>query len=273
MCRNVLAAALLDLGQASLESLAAARIPSMDDTTVGSLLDRFPKLLDLDLGYNRHITDAAFARWPHASKGGTRLQRLCLSACTRLTDQACENLVGKLDRLQCLELASIGANLREGGLIKLLERLAKLQKIDLEDAINLSDRVIAALAPTKTARCTNPAALQHAVLTNLPEVTEPALLSLVRACPELSVVECSNSAHVSDTFIKAFLLHIRRNRVQGAEIGVIDCRNIGRRPTRDFGLLIRPRRGVADYVNRHFEYMDDVQVRGRTVFECDDART
>lgn len=271
MCRNLLAAALLDLNQPGLEILAAAKIPSMDDATVSALPGRFPSLRDLDLGYSRHITDAAFAKWPGESDGGTRIRSLRLSSCTRLTDQACLNLVGKMNQLECLELASIGGNLRDPGLIKLIESLSKLRKIDLEDATHLSDRIIVALTPVATAQ--KRGRLEHAVLTNLPEITEPALIRLVRSSPFLKIVECSNSFHVSDAFIKAFLLHIRRSRIHGGEVNAVDCRNIGRRPVRDYGLLIRPRRGVADYANRHFGYMDDQEVKGSTILECDEART
>jgi F-box/leucine-rich repeat protein 2/20 len=274
LCRNLLAAALLDLAQPELQTLLAAKIPSMDDATVSGVMQSFPKLRDLDLGYSRNITDAAFAKWPGESVGGTQLRTLRLSSCVRLTDQACWNLVAKVQELECLEMASIGGNLREAGLIKLLETLPELRKIDLEDATNLSDRVIAALTPGRNSHgkyAFSP--LEHAVLTNLPEVTEPALIRLVRACPSLKIVECSNSFHVSDAFIKAFLLQTRRNRLSGAEVSVVDCRNIGRRPVRDYNLLIRPRRGIADYANRHFGYIDDAEVRGNTITECDDIRT
>ena len=241
----------------------------MNDATAGQLLNRFPLLTVLDLGYSRHLTDAAFVPWPHADVGGTRIRHLRLTHCTRLTDAACTNLLGKLPCLEMLELASIGSSLRDGGVVNLLEECSRtLQKVDLEDATNLSDRTITALLPGRhhTGGIAPSSPLQHVNLTNMPELTEPALIRLIRAAPRLQTLECSSSPQVSDAFVKAFLLHAKRNRAVGAELGVVDCRGItpaafgppaiiGRDVVSVLG-NVRPRRGVADWNNRIFEYVD-----------------
>lgn len=213
--------------QPGLEELYAAKIPSMDSNVVGSLPLQFPLLSYLDIGYSRYITDEAFNRWPSKENGGTMLKGLRLSACIRLTDQTCINLVGKVSDLECLELASIGGNMRDGGLVKLIEACPNLRKLDLEDAINITDRVLAALTPTKRRRGAS-SALEHLNITNIPEVSETALVRLIKACPNLRNIEASNCFNVSDLFIKTFAHHVRKHRLQGAEMTIVDCRSVTR---------------------------------------------
>lgn len=227
LCRNLLASALLELDQRELEELYAAKLPSMDARVAGSLLKNFPKLSYLDLGYSRYVTDEAFMRWPTKEEGGTRLKGLRLSGCTRLTDQTCLNLAGKVPELEYLEMASIGGNLRDGGLVKLIASCANLRKVDLEDAVNLTDRVLTALTPSKRHR--GPASqLEHLNVTNIPELSEASLVKLIKGCPSLRNIEVSNCFNVSDLFIKTFTHHIRKNHIQGSEIGMVDCRSVTR---------------------------------------------
>jgi F-box/leucine-rich repeat protein 2/20 len=189
--------------------------------------------------------------------------------------------------LEILELANIGPNLRDLGLVKLLESCPHIRKIDLEDASSLTDRTIAALTPAKRNRYHTPATpLEHAIFSNIPELSEAALVRLVRACPNLQTLECANSSNVSDALVKAFLRHVKRNKVQGAEVGLIDCRSVNRQAFRGRYTCVnelsasdvfvsessngfRPRRGLATYDNRHFEYLD---AANRNLAECDATR-
>lgn len=227
LCRNLIAGALLELEQPELEQLYASKLPSMDTKVVASLPSRFPMLQYLDLGYSRHISDEAFKRWPLRDEGGTALQGLRLSGCVRLTDQTCLNLVGKVSDLETLELASIGGNIRDGGLVKLIETCPNLRKLDVEDAINLTDRTLAALTPSKNHRGP-PSALEHLIVTNVPELSEAALVRLVRSCPDLRIIEASNCFNVSDVFIKAFTHHVKKHRLRGSELAIVDCRSVAR---------------------------------------------
>lgn len=227
LCRNLHAGALLDLNQPELEQLFAAKLSGMDAKVAGSLLSQFPMLQYLDIGYSRHITDEAFKRWPSKEDGGTALQGLRLSGCPRLTDQTCLNLIGKVPDLETLELASIGGNIRDGGIVKLIEACRNLRKLDVEDATNLTDRTLAALLPAKNHRGP-PSALEHLNVTNVPELSEAALVRLVRACPDLRVIEASNNSNISDVFIKTFSHHVKKHRIQNSELAVVDCRSVAR---------------------------------------------
>lgn len=237
LCRNLLAGALLEMSQPELEELYAAKLPSMDARVVGNLLTQFPKLSYLDVGYSRYVNDEAFARWPTKEDGATRLKGLRLSGCPRLTDQACLNLVGKVPELEYLEMASIGGNVRDGGLVKLIETCPHLRKIDLEDAMNLSDRVLTALTPSKRHRGP-PSMLEHLNVTNIPELSEAALVKLIKGCPNLRNIEASNCFNVSDQFIKTFTSHVRRNRMQGAEMVIVDCRSVTRQAVKGVSACI-----------------------------------
>ena len=205
----------------------------MDTRTAAAIPSTFPFLETLDVGYSRILMDEAFLSWPVGEGQTFNLRHLRLSGCTRITDQACWNLVGKIPYLEIIELASIGANLRDAGVVKLIEASPKLRKVDLEDAISLTDRTITALTPRQNTRYSQSLTpLEHVNFTNMPEISEAALVRLVRACPMLRVVECSNSFHVSDIFVKTFTHHIRKNAVIGAELSIVDCRSVGRQTFR-----------------------------------------
>ncbi|KAL7008493.1 hypothetical protein EMMF5_001754 [Cystobasidiomycetes sp. EMM_F5] len=271
LCRNLLAAALLDICQPGLIKLYSAKIPSMDDATVAAIPSRFPALEVLDFGYSRGISDAAFKDWSAGSL--CDLKQLRLSGCSRLTDQTCQHLAGSLSGLEVLEMASIGSSLRDGGVVKLLETLKHLRKLDLEDAISLTDRALAAINTSVGGhrRRTSEAPLECVVLTNMPELTEPALLRLIRRSPRLQKLECSNSYRISDQFLKAFLHHVRQQKMKNAELSIVDCRAIGRQTFKENAQLVRTRRGIRTYENRHFEYLDSPQP-GRCFNECDEQK-
>ena len=231
LCRNLHALAILCLAQPGLKKLLAARIPSMDTPTVAAIPSWFPDLEVLDVGYSRALTDEAFKRW--TGEQCFQLKHLRLSGCIHLTDQTCWNLVGKIPMLEVLELASIGANFRDAGLVKLIESIPKLRKIDIEDAINITDRTIVSLTPSKRTRfSTLSAPLEHISLTNTPELSEAALVRLIKACPNLRVADCSNSPHVSDAVVKAFANNVWKNGTFGAELSIVDCRGVSRQTFR-----------------------------------------
>jgi hypothetical protein len=225
------ASAVLNICQPELEELHAAKIPSMDTRVVAALPEHFPNLQYLDVGYSRQITDEAFKQWPQGDVTGSKLRGLRLSGCLRLTDQTCLNLIGKVSALECFEMASVGTNLRDTGLVKLIEACPNLRKLDLEDATNLTDRVLAALTPSRQHRGP-PSVLEHLNVTNVPELSEAALVRLIKASPALRVIECSNCFNVSELFIKAFNHHVKKYSMRGAELAMVDCRSVGRQSIR-----------------------------------------
>src|SRR5258708_254297 len=71
----------------------------------------------------------------------TRLRHLSLSSCTLLTDIACSHLAYAMPQLEFLELGRIGGDLKDDGVIRLLETLPNIRQLDLEDAIELPDEI------------------------------------------------------------------------------------------------------------------------------------
>ncbi|UZJ54839.1 hypothetical protein CBS101457_004159 [Exobasidium rhododendri] len=75
------------------------------------------------------------------------LRHMSLSSCSRLTDKSCISLAHAVPNLLCLELANIGEDLHDEGLIKLFETTPQIQKIDLEGASEVSGKVLECLTP------------------------------------------------------------------------------------------------------------------------------
>lgn len=233
LCRRLPAAALLELNQPGLKRLTAAKLVSMDNEAIRRFPTCFPQLRHLDIGYSKQIADEAFKSWPSLEEGGTRLEGLRLSGCVRLTDQTCLNLVGKVSQLRYLELANIGGNLRDGGLTKLIDACPQLVKLDVEDAINLTDKLLTSLTPPKHQQIHGPPSpLDHLNITNIPDLSEACIIRLIRACPKLRILECANSSTVSDLVVKAFAHHVKKFGILGSELAIVDCRNVGRQAFR-----------------------------------------
>jgi F-box/leucine-rich repeat protein 2/20 len=72
----------------------------------------------------------------------TRLRHLSLSSRTLLTDIACSHLAYAMPQLFFLELGRVGGDLKDDGIVRLLETLPNLRKLDLEDAIEITDSVL-----------------------------------------------------------------------------------------------------------------------------------
>lgn len=86
----------------------------------------------------------------HYRRVHQQLTHLILSSCRSLTDRACTFLAYSIPQLRCLELANIGNNLRDAGLEKLLQTTPKIERVDVEGAAELSDKIIQALTPSET---------------------------------------------------------------------------------------------------------------------------
>jgi len=77
----------------------------------------------------------------------TRLRHLSLSSCILLTDIACSHLAYAMPQLEFLELGRVGGDLKDDGIVRLLETLPNLRKLDLEDANEITDDVLRAITP------------------------------------------------------------------------------------------------------------------------------
>lgn len=196
----------------------------------------------------------------------TRLRHLNFNFCVLLTDHACSHLAYAVPKLEFLELAGIGAGLRDDGLVRLLTTTPYIRKLDLEDATEVTDAVLEVLTPPTPAGPTpagTPAAapeptpghaLEHLVV-SFANVESEALGELVHACARLRVLEADNT-RVTGLVLRAFVQRARERRVRDARIVAIDCRCVGEHAVREVAALARPRAGWRGWHARRLAYVD-----------------
>jgi F-box/leucine-rich repeat protein 2/20 len=184
--------------------------------------------------------------------------------------------------LEFLELASIGAELRDDGLVRLLNTTPFIRKLDLEDASEITDTVIVAITPGSVADTRHSSlydspepghALEHLVVSYAINVSDEVFLSLIQNCPRLSVLEADNT-RISGTVLKEFVRLARSRKMVDPVAVVIDCRGIGESLVKELSGSTRPRKGWRSYEARKLGYVDgrdkeDLKV-GRD--ECDEKR-
>ncbi|KIJ45299.1 hypothetical protein M422DRAFT_47079 [Sphaerobolus stellatus SS14] len=178
------------------------------------------------MGYDPTTHDGPFY------KRITSLRHVNLSDCVLLTDLACTSLAYCVPRLEYLELAGIGSGLGESGLVRLLGTTGRIRGVDLEDAVEVGDEVLGVLTPTReTARNNNnnepqPGdALERLTLSHASHISNASLLSLIRACQNLTTLEADNT-RISASTIKEFIRLSRERRIRNACVVAVDCRSV-----------------------------------------------
>lgn len=211
----------------------------------------------------------------------TRLRHLILSSCILLTDQACSNLAHSVPYLEFLELAGIGDDLRAGGLIRLFGTTAKIRRVDLEDASELTDAVIASLTPLQVGAVAPPAApqagqaLEHLIISNTTNITDSSLLALIRNCQHLRILEADNT-RIGPKIFKEFIRLSQERDLLDTKLVAVDCRAIGEMLVKEMSSRTRPRRGWRGYEARKLKYLDardgDLEFLKMGQDECDERR-
>ncbi|KAJ7794103.1 hypothetical protein B0H14DRAFT_3888945 [Mycena olivaceomarginata] len=191
----------------------------------------------------------------------TRLRHLSLSSCLLLTDTACSHLAHSVPVLEYLELAGIGSSLEDDGLIRLLNTTPLLKRLDLEDASSITDAILATLTPVPPedeaddAPLPPESPLEHLVISGALEVSDDALLALIRGCARLRVLEADNT-RMGPVVLKSFVRTARRRARTDAKIVAIDCRGFGETLLKDLALHTRPRLGWRAFGARALGYLD-----------------
>ncbi|KZT73218.1 RNI-like protein [Daedalea quercina L-15889] len=194
----------------------------------------------------------------------TRLRHLNLTACIMLTDHACSHLAHAVPKLEMLELAGIGAELGDSGLVRLLETTPFIRKLDLEDATQITDDVLMTITPEPISDAPAPRiphppqpghALEHLIISYATEVTDGAVWDLVENCTRLRVLEVDNT-RISEATVKHFVRLSRERKAVDAQIVAVDCRGIGERCVRDLVPQTRPRVGWRSYDARRLGFVD-----------------
>ncbi|KAF7347390.1 hypothetical protein MVEN_01494800 [Mycena venus] len=261
----------------ALKDLRVSGLKHVDDDMMAALGRAAPYLEVLDLNYVRQLHNTAVEAFVactddeeedeengirivclNAREAGrsvdesnmyrrrvTRLRHLSLSSCLLLTDAACSHLAHSVPALEFLELAGIGSSLEDEGLIRLLNTTPLLKRLDLEDASSITDSVIATLTPAppdEDADDDGPpppeSPLEHLIISGALEVSDDALLALIRGCKRLRVLEADNT-RMGPVVLKSFVRTARRQVL-----------------LKDLALHTRPRLGWRAYGARALGYLD-----------------
>ncbi|KAG6868566.1 hypothetical protein C0993_001013 [Termitomyces sp. T159_Od127] len=196
----------------------------------------------------------------------TRLRHLSLSNCVLLTDDACSNLTFSVPNLEFLELSGIGTDLKDDGLIRLLNSTPYIRRIDLEDASQITDAVLDALTPSgnrvqsHVSHRTDVApetghALEQLIVSFAVNLTNGALLSLVQGCTRLKSLEADNT-HINSTVLKEFVRSCQQRGIVNAKASVVDCRGVSENTVKDLAGITRPRMGWRAYEARKLMFLD-----------------
>ena len=295
--RCMASTALLRNKHLRLKSLRVSGLKNISDSMMSVLGKAAPYLEALDLSYTRQLHNSAIeafvtcdatdtaeglgveiktlsAREVGRENGNrdyyrrrvTRLRHLSLSCCILLTDMACSNLAYSVPRLEFFEMAGINADLKDDGLIRLFRTTPNIRRIDLEDASDITDRVLEAITPdidpsvSWTGRASEGTpqpghALEHLILSHASQVSDEALLSLIRNCSRLKCLEADNT-RMGPSVLREFVQLARERNTSNAKIVAVDCRGISDGLVKELSESIRPRMGWRSHAARKLMYLD-----------------
>ncbi|EPQ60313.1 RNI-like protein [Gloeophyllum trabeum ATCC 11539] len=291
-----------------LKELRISGLKYITDTIMAAMGKAMPHLEVLDLSYTRDLHNSAldaFVSLPLEEddpnsivltsreigrdpgdvtkyrRRVTRLRHLSLSHCLLLTDIACSNLAHCVPRLELFEMAGIGGHLNDEGLIRMLNTTPHIRKIDLEDAMDISDAVLRSLTPVNHSPSQRKSPetpqvgqeLEHLVVSYAVNITNEALLGLIRNCPRLRVLE-ADSTRMTGKTLQEFVRLAHSRRMADAGVVAIDCRGVSESAVTDVSKLTRPRLGWRAHEAKKLAYLDarDDEDLGVGQDECDDKR-
>jgi len=290
--------------QLSLVELRLSGLKGITDSMMSALGKAAPFLEVLDLSYCRDLHNSSLdafvactedfaldsisltARQAGRNPSGgrfqrriTRLRHLSLSSCPLLTDIACSHLAFAMPQLELLELAGIGTELKDDGVIRLLETLPNLRKLDLEDAVDITDSVLRAITPSSPSDTVGydhrvPGhALEHLIVSCAAQLSNDAFLALIRNCTRLRVLE-ADSTRISTAAVKEFVSVARERNILDASMVAIDCRSMNESVIKELADSTRPRLGWRAYEARKLAFLDgrDDEALGVGQDECNPQR-
>ncbi|KAL0580672.1 hypothetical protein V5O48_001312 [Marasmius crinis-equi] len=277
-----------------MKELHMSGLKHVSDKTMSALAKAVPNLEVLDLTDARQVHNTAVQTFVRALDGQpsveysadgtkttkrvTKLRHVSLSGCHLLTDGACTHLAGAVPALEIFEMAGIGEDLKDEGVMKLLETTPLIRKVDLEDACDVTDALLAVLTPAtedpmlqdgdsssvggspesqrRVATVPEPGyRLEHLVLSYASRITDEALNDLIRRCPRLRALEVDNT-RVGSNVIKTFVEAARKRGIKNSLIAAVDCRLVGETVVREMSSEVRPRMGWRSWDARKLKFFD-----------------
>ncbi|PAV74822.1 hypothetical protein WR25_11835 isoform A [Diploscapter pachys] len=150
------------------------------------------------------------------SEGCPKLEYLCLSNCSQITDRSLNHLAAGCKNLTVLELSGC-VLLSDGGFVQLARACKKLERLDLEDCSLITDTTINSLS----VNCSN---LCQLSLSHCELITDESVHVLSEHNREkLQVLELDNCPMLTDSAL-SHLRHVRSLR----RIALYDCQNISK---------------------------------------------
>ncbi|KAG7099791.1 hypothetical protein E1B28_001603 [Marasmius oreades] len=288
-----------------LKEMNLGGLKNISDRMMATLAGAVPNLEVLDLTDARQMHNTAIESFVQAvddqpsieyltdgfrtQRRVTRLRHLSLSGCTLLTDGACMHLAGAVPDLEIFEIGGIGEDLKEEGLIKLLETTPMVRKLDLEDTSEITDGLLAVLTPgvedpvlqendddsgrigQQNGAVVEPGhALEHLILSYAARLTDDALINLIRRCPRLKALELDNTRIGSDV-VKEFVDASRKRGIKNAVIVAVDCRSVRETIVRDLISETRPRAGWRSWEARKLRFFDARDFVTRSSADADNS--
>ncbi|KAF9270777.1 RNI-like protein [Marasmius fiardii PR-910] len=289
----------------NLTELNLGGLKNVSDKMMSTLAKAVPNLEVLDLTDARQVHNTAIeafvqplgdqpsmeylADGVRTLKRVTKLRRLSVSGCILLTDIACLHLAGAVPELELFEMGGIGEDLKEDGLIKLLETTPMIRRLDLEDACELTDALLAVLTPgvedpvlqedegdgddSNGSRVREPEPghiMEHLILSYATRLTDDALINLIRRCRRLAALELDNT-RIGSNVVKEFVEASRKRGIKNAMIVAVDCRLVGEAIVRELIPETRPRVGWRSWEARKLKFFDarDFATRSTDVDDTD----
>jgi len=295
-----------------LRELRLSGLKNIDDSMMRVLSKAAPFLEVLDLCYARQLHNSAIEAFVACDSGDaasgdretktvlvslrdlgrepndgtklrrrlTRLRHLSLSYCILLTDETCSNLAHSVPDLEFLEMAGIGADLGDDGLIRLLKTTPRIRRLDFEDATEITDDLLAALTPPPPSDTSMPEtypghALEHLIISYATRLTDGALLTLIRGCIRLKHLAVDNT-RIGSAVMNEFVQLCRQRKTVDAKAMMVDCRGVSDAVVKELSPSTRPRMGWRAHGARKLYYLDardgneDELKAGQD--ECDEMR-
>lgn len=291
---------------APLKELRISGLKFVSDIVLAMLGRAAPFLEVLDLSYMRHLHNSAILALVAcaedepsantilltASQAGmrsgtgsyrrriTRLRHVSISYCRLLTDIACSSLAYTVPDLEFFEFAGIGVDLKDEGLIRLLNTTPNIRRLDLEDASEITDAVLNVITPSlsnsdvSNSYSSQPGhALEYLNISFAPDISDDAVLTLIRNCVQLKVLYADNT-NIADIVMEEFVTLSRKRRLLDATIVANDCRGISESLIKELSPQTRPRLGWRSYEAKNLAYLDGRDNESLTVGqdECDPFR-
>ena len=85
-------------------------------------------------------------------------------------------------------------------------------------------------------------ALEHLVISYAGNVTNQALLNLIRNCTSLRVLEADNT-RMTGLVLREFVQTMRARKTPDARVVAVDCRSVGEQVVKELAPQTRPRLG------------------------------